>query len=95
MLTMSVSHLVPMEFSVRMFYSMLSTLRDRAFISMLYIEVIIDMATESIVTVEPRTRSNKYATAEPLRPIISMGRAGVGSVVVIAVRTNGSRSNTD
>ena len=95
MLSMSVSHLVPMELRVRMFYSVFTACWHRPFVSVLYIEVIIDIAAESIVSVEPRTRSNKDAAGEPLRPIVSIGRAGVWSVVVVAVRTNRSQSNTD
>jgi hypothetical protein len=95
MLSMSVSHLVPMELRVRMFYSVFTACWHRPFVSVLYVEVIIDIAAESLGTVEPRSRSNKDAAGEPLRPIVSIRRTRIWSVVVVTVRTDGSRSDAD
>jgi hypothetical protein len=41
------------------------------------------------VATEPRAGSDKEATAEPGRTIVSVGRAGVGIVAVVAIVANG------
>jgi hypothetical protein len=39
----------------------------------------------------PRAGTNKYAASEPRRAIVSIRRAGIRIVVVVTIRTHGSR----
>ena len=47
-------------------------------------------ATEAVAPTEPRTRADKESAAEPGRAIIPIGCAGVRSVAIVAIRTDGS-----
>ena len=57
--------------------------------------VVTRMAVErsAMVTMEPRTGANKDPAGEPLRPVVTVGRAGVGVIVVVTVGAH--RSGAD
>jgi hypothetical protein len=43
-------------------------------------------------SVEPRTCADEYAAHEPIRSIVAVRRAGIGSIVVVAVGANRCRA---
>ena len=66
-----------------------------ASVSVLGVEVIIDMAVEVAGTVKPRAGSDKDTAGEPLRAIVPIGGTAVGSGFVITVGAIGSDANVD
>src|SRR5579871_1992970 len=57
--------------------------------------VCITPVAEPPRTMEPRSRSDEHATSEPIRTVVSVRRASVRIVAVVAIFTNGRRSNCD
>lgn len=57
--------------------------------------VVARMAVEraAMVSMEPRTGANKDSAGEPLRPVVTVRRAGVGVIVVVTVGAH--RSGAD
>lgn len=88
---LAVSRLIGMEIVERMF----SPVGHGPSVAMARIIAIIHVAIEPVVTVEPGTCANKDAAGEPVWPVIAIGRAIVGSVVEVAVRTDGRSADTD
>jgi hypothetical protein len=41
-----------------------------------------------VVTMKPRPRSNEYAAGEIVRPVVAVGRTGIGVIAIVPVRTN-------
>ena len=64
-------------------------------IAMLWIKAVVHMAMKTSSAVEPRTGTDKDAAIEPLGTVVAIRSAVVGSVIVIAVRASGLRTNVD
>src|ERR1700678_571532 len=64
-------------------------------VSVVRMEMIIDVAVETFGTVEPGTDADEDAAGEPLRSVVAVGGAVVGLDVVVAVGTDGGDSNFD
>jgi hypothetical protein len=96
---MSVTHLVTME----VFHMLRMKISAGGFsasgvwpvIAMLRVVVVVYVAVEVIWAVKPGTRPDEDTAAEPLRAVVTIGSAVVGSDVVVAVRTYRSRANAD
>jgi hypothetical protein len=69
--------------------------RYAAIVAVLRIEAIIYMAMKVIGTTKPRTDAYEGASAKPLWAIVSIGRAAIGSVVIVAVGTCGGNPDAD
>jgi hypothetical protein len=76
-------------------FSMVAGVGYRASVSVIGVEVVIDMAVEVGGAVKPRAGSDKGSAAEPLRTIVSIRGAAVGSGFVIAVGAIGSDPDAD
>ena len=95
----SVTHLVTME----VFHVLRMKIRAWGFsasgvwpvIAMLRVVVVIYVTVEVIGAVKPGTRPDEDTAAEPLRAVVAVGSAVVGSDVVVAVRTYRSRADAD
>jgi len=74
---------------------MLAAFGMRAVVSVVGMEMIIDVAAKALRAVEPGADADEDAAAEPLRAVIAVGSAVVGWNVVIAVGTNRRWSNLD
>jgi hypothetical protein len=72
---------------------MLTPFREVAVITVAEIEVMIYVAIEVVVAVEPWTSSNKYPAVEPFRAVIPVRGATVRRNFVIAVGANGGRTD--
>jgi len=67
----------------------------RAVVSVVGMEMIIDVAVKTLRTMKPGPDADEDAAGEPLRAVIAVGSAVVGWNVVIAVGTNRRWSNLD
>lgn len=67
----------------------------RAGVSVVGMEMIIDVAVKTFGTVEPGADADEDAAGEPLRAVIAVGSAVVGWNVVIAIGAYRRRSNFD
>jgi hypothetical protein len=62
-----------------------ATGRVGAVISVLGMEVVVDVAVEVVGTVEPGTCADEGAAGEPLGTVVAVGSAVVGGDVIVAV----------
>jgi hypothetical protein len=67
--------------------------RHRTVISMVRVEVIVDMPLKIRGTMEPGTGTDEDTAAEPFGAIVTCWRAGIRCVIVVPVGAN--RSNPD
>ena len=75
--------------------SVITKMRQLPSISVSNIETIVYMAVEVGRAVKPRAGTDEETAAEPFRAVVPVGSAGVWSVVIIAVRAYGWRSDVD
>jgi hypothetical protein len=73
----------------------LATGGNGAVVSVVGMEMIIDVAVKTLRTVEPGADADEDAAGEPLRAVVAVGSAAVGCDVVIAVGTDWCRSDFD
>jgi hypothetical protein len=87
--TATVAHFVAVEVSGRMLMACLgpvARMRHSTVIAVAGVEVVIDMTVEVCGAVEPWTCTEEDAAGKPLRTIVAIGSAAIGSGVVVAVR---------
>jgi len=77
----SIARLIPIE----MVEGASATLRRRTVVTIAWIVAIVDVAVESGAAVVPGTSSDEQPAVEPVRPIITIGRAVIRSIVVIPI----------
>ena len=87
----SIAHLV----SVEVIKGFFSTFRMWTNVAVMWIETVINVATEVMWPVEPRAGSDEHAAAEPLRPVITIWCAVVRIKVVVAIGTSWFCSDID
>src|SRR5271170_6432000 len=95
---MAFAHLVTVEVfgvTVPACARLLAGLRILTFISVIGMEVVVDMATKVGWTMEPGTGSNEDTAAEPLWTVVAIRGAGVGRSVVVPVGTVWRYANTN
>jgi hypothetical protein len=71
------------------------TLRHRSVVAVVRIVAVVHMAIEAARSVEPWTGSNEDSPRKPVRPIVAVGRAVIGSVVKVAVWAHRGCPNVD
>ena len=64
---------------------MVAGVRHRALVTMLGMEVIVHVSPKIGRPVKPGTRTDKYATCEPLWSIVPVGRASVRRNVIVSI----------
>jgi hypothetical protein len=75
---------------------LISAFGHRSHVTMTRIIAVVDVAIEAVRTVIPRTRSYEHAAAaEPVWPIVPVGRTTIGRIVVVPIRTNRRDSNAN
>lgn len=91
-----IAHLVAVEVSVGHGPgSMIARMRQGTVVSVLHIEMIVYMAIEMSGTMKPGAGADKDATGKPFRPVVAIGGATVGRVIVITIGANRRWSNVD
>ncbi len=53
-----------------------------AFVAVLSVEVVVDVAMKILRTVKPRTSSDEDAAYKPLGTVIAVGSASIGGIVI-------------
>lgn len=94
-MAVAVAHLVSVEFGMRMFNGMFSTLRHGSVVAVLDVVVIIYVSVKVRRTVEPWTGTDENTTGKPLRPVIAVWSTGIWSVIVVSVWAYWRRSYRD
>jgi hypothetical protein len=87
LMPMSIMHRLAMKFCA-MIRRMLPARWEIAMIPVAIVQRMIYVTMEVVRTVEPGTRSNKYSTRIPLRPIIPIRRAVIRRSLVVSIWTN-------
>ncbi len=81
--------------SVEVIEGLVSTGRMWTNVTVMWIEVVINVASEVVWAVEPGTGSDEHAAIEPLGPVVPVWGAVVWGGVVVAVRADRRCSNID
>ena len=95
--TVSIAHFIGFEVSnvIDGMNSSFTPRRPWAVIAVLHVETVIHMSVKAGRTVEPGTDTDEDSAGEPFRTVVSVGRALVWGIVIIAIGTNGRRSDVD
>jgi hypothetical protein len=64
-------------------------------ITLAIVEIVIDMAIETLRPVIPRPGADEYAARKPLRPVIAIWSAAVGRRLVVSIRANRGNPEPD
>ena len=64
-------------------------------VSVTRIVVVVDVTIKSVRTVKPGAGPDEYSPHEPIRAIVAIGCAVIGSVIVIAIRTHRCHADVD
>jgi hypothetical protein len=75
--------------AVEVLEGLCATLRERAVVAVVRVEAVIYVTIKAVRTMEPGASSDKDAASEPVRTVITVGRAVVGSIVEVPVRAAG------
>jgi hypothetical protein len=87
----SITHLV----SVKVIEGLISMLRKRTVVTIMWIEAVIHVTVEAMWAMEPRAGADKNTAAEPLRTIVPVGGAAVWRIVKVSIRANRRYSDID
>jgi len=72
-----------------------SSRRCRAGVAVPRVVAVIDVAVEAVTAVKPWPSSDEQPATEPVWPIVAVGRAVVGGIVVVPVWAHGRNSYAD
>ncbi len=88
---MGIMRLVGVEIVVRL----LPAFWIGSFVAVARIVAVVDMAIEMIVAVIPGAGSYEHSSNEPIRPIVAVRCAVIGSKVIVAIRADWSWPDID
>ena len=71
----------------------LAALWHFAYVAIVRMKAVVDMAAEVIFAMKPRTRANEHSAVKPFRVVVAIGCAGIRRGVIVAIRTLGGRAN--
>jgi hypothetical protein len=83
----SIPRFIPLE----VVKALRATLRQRASVTVMRVETVVDMAEKAARAVKPRSSSNKHSPNKPIRPIIAVWSAVVWGIVEVPVRAHWRR----
>jgi hypothetical protein len=86
---------IPRLVRVEMVERLLSVFRHRAYITVVRIIAIINVAVEAMRAVEPRASADEHPANEPIGPIVAIRSAGVRRIVKVPIRTHRRHANID
>jgi len=90
-LTASITLLV----SAEMIEGLVSLLRKRTMVAMVWVEPIVNAAVKVTRAMKPRAGSDEQPAVEPIRAVRSIGCTVVRGDIVAAIWTNGRGSDVD
>jgi hypothetical protein len=65
----------------------------RAFVSVIWMEMVIHVATKVVSAMKPGAHANEHTTGKPFGAVVALGSAGIRRSVILSVRAVGSNSN--
>jgi hypothetical protein len=74
---------------------MVAPVRQRASVPVANVEAIVDMSAKVCRAMKPPAGTDKGTAHEPFRSVVTIGRAGIGGVVVVTVRAYGFDPDAD
>jgi hypothetical protein len=86
---------IPNFISSKMVESMVAPVRQRASVPVANVEAIVDVSAKACRAMKPPAGADKGATDEPFRSVVTIGRAGIGGVVIVTVRAYGFDPDAD
>jgi len=81
--------------AVEVVEGLFAALRVRSMVAVAGVKAVVDMAVEVAGAAEPAAGADEHAVVEPIGPVVAVGRAVVGSVVVVAVGADGLDTEVD
>src|ERR1700722_853807 len=72
-----------------------AALRHRSAVAVMRVVAVVDMAVEVVLAAVPVAGANEDSAVKPVGPVVAVGRAVVGSLVVVAVRADRLHSKTN
>jgi len=90
-MTLPITGLIPLE----MIEGACTSLRHWAVVAIAGIVTVVDVAVVAGATVVPGASSDEQTTVEPIRSVVTVRRAVVWGIVVIAIGTRRRYPNTD
>ena len=76
---------VPGLIRLEMMKRLISARRQGTLVPAPRIVTVINMAIEPSMAMKPGSSSNEYSAGEPVWPIVTIGRAVIGRIVIVAV----------
>jgi hypothetical protein len=74
---------------------LLPTARHWPGVTMVRIVTVVDMSIKSATAMEPRSSPYERPAREPIRPIVSIGRTAIWSIVIVSIGAYRWRSDLD
>ena len=68
---------------------------QRSMVTVMRIIAIVDMAIKAVGTMEPGAGSDEHPARKPIRPVVTVGRAIIRSIVEVAVGAYRRHPNVD
>ena len=90
----SIAHVaspVPRFVSLEVVEALGAALRHGSSITVMRIKPVVDMSVEAVRAMKPRACAQKNPANKPIRSVVAVGRAVIGGIVEVSVRTHGSR----
>jgi hypothetical protein len=73
----------------------LAALRHWPSVAIVRVKAVVNMAEKAMVAMEPWTSSNEDAAVKPVGPVVTVGRAIIGSVVKVSIWAAWFNANID
>ena len=80
---------------LKMSEGVIAIVGQRAYVAVMRIEAVIDVAVETARTMEPGAGTDEDAAGEPVRAVVAVGCTAVWRVVEVAVRACGCAADID
>jgi hypothetical protein len=86
---------IPRLVRVEVIERRLSALRHRSYITVVRVIAVINVAVETMRTVEPRASADEHTAKEPIGPIVAIRSTSVRRIVKVPIRTHRRHANID
>jgi hypothetical protein len=74
---------------------LLSASRQRSVVPVMRVKAVVNVAVKSARTMEPGTSSKKHPAYKPVRAVVAIRRAVIGSIVEVPIGANRRHSDVD
>lgn len=80
--------------SVEMIELLFTAAGERPMVTVVRIVAVVDVAKKAAMPMKPGSGSDEQSAYKPVRPVVTIGRTVIGSVVEVPIRAHWRRSNT-